>query len=202
MNSRISTLLATLLVAAAPFASASSNVALGASVTATGPGFGNSAGWDNAALALPSTLTDGVFLATGQQWDTNTVFWSGGSPDAADVITITLSGAASVTSLHLQGDNNDLYAVSYKDLDGTWHSLPSISPNTDSGWGLGDGYATFGAVDATAFQIMAIGGDNAYAVSEFQATGTLLAVPEPTSGLLLLAGVGALATLARRRAAR
>ncbi len=69
------------------------------------------------------------------------------------------------------------------------------------GMGLAD--ASFAAVTAIAFQIQATGGDGSYAVSELQATGNFLpAVSEPISGLLLLAGLGALAAVARRRSAR
>ena len=205
MNTKVSVLLAALLAAAAPIAGAATNVAGGAAVTTTGAGFGNSVGWGGASLAVPSTVTDGMFLPTGQQWDTGTVFWGTGAPyvlDTADTITIALSGAASVTDLHLQGDNNDTYRVSYEDQGGTWHFLADVNPNTDSSWGLGDGYASFAAVTAMAFQIQA-NGDGAYAVSEFQATGSFLtAVPEPTSGLMLLVGLGALGAAARRRAVR
>jgi len=201
MNARISTLIATALVGAAPFAVAA-NVAGGAAVTTSGTGFGVSGGWCCGASAAPSSVTDGALLPVGTQWNTGTVFWSGGSPDTADTVTITLAHAASVSGLALEADNNDAYAIRYLGLDSAWHDLATINPNTDSSWGLGDGSASFGAVTATAFQITA-SGDGYYSVAEFKADGAFLsAVPEPTSGLLLLAGVGALASLARRRAAR
>jgi hypothetical protein len=201
MNTKIASLLATALVAIAPLAGAA-NVAGGAAVTTAGPGFGNSGSWCCGALASPATVTDGLTLPTGQQWNIGTVFWSGDGKDTADTVTITLAGAATVNQLLLQGDNNDSYAVSYLGLDSAWHPLVSISPNSDSSWGLGDNTASFSAVTATAFQIEA-SGDGFYAVSEFQATGDFLpAVPEPTSGLMMLAGVAALASLSRRRSAR
>ena len=199
MNAKISMLLAATLAAIAPLAGAA-NVAAGAAVTTTGPGFGNSEGWCCGAMAAASTVTDGMTLATGTQWNSGTVFWGGDAKDTADTITITLPGAASVSSLFLQGDNNDTYSVSYLGLDNAWHSLAAIDPNSDSGWGLGDNTATFGAVTATAFEIQAAG-DGAYAVSEFQANGTFLpAVPEPGMGLMFLAGIGALVSIARRQA--
>ena len=201
MNAKLSTLLATALVAIAPLAGAA-NVAGGAAVTTTGAGFGNSEGWCCGAPGAPSSVTDGLTLPTGQQWNIGTVFWGGDLVDTADTITITLAGAASVSSLFLQGDNNDTYSVSYLGLDNAWHALAAIDPNTDSSWGLGDNTASFAAVTATAFEIQA-SGDGAYAVSEFQANGAFLpAVPEPAPGLLLLGGLGALASIARRRSAR
>jgi len=177
-------------------------VTLNSSVTLTGPGFGNSNGWGGSLLAAPSSVTDGVFLPTSQQWNTNTVFWGGGAPDYNDFITITLAQAASIDNLHLQGDVNDLYSVSYMDLDGAWHNLATIAPNTNTSWGLGDGYASFAPVSARALRIQATGGDGSYSVAELQANGSALSVPEPATLLLALGGIGAaLLPLARRRRA-
>ena len=200
MKLNLAALAAASLALALPLANAATNVALGGAVATSGTGFGLSNGWGVGVLAAGSSLTDGVFLPVGQQWNLGTVYWQGGAPDASDVITITLAQAATVGSLHLEADNNDAYSVSYRDLGGAWHALATIDPNTDSGWGLGDGFASFSAVSATAFQITATGGDGSYAVSEFQADGTVIpSVPEPTSTLLLAAGLGVMGLAARRR---
>ena len=203
MKLKLTALAAALLMLAVPFANAATNVALGGAVTTSGTGFGVSDGWGVGVLADGSSLTDGVFLPVGQQWNIGTVYWQGDVPDTSDVITITLAQAATVDSLHLEGDNNDAYSVSYRDLGGVWHALATIDPNTNSGWGLGDGFASFASVSATAFQITATGGDSSYAVSEFQADGTVIpSVPEPANVLLLAAGLGVMGLVARRRRPR
>ena len=192
-------LAAVVLTGAAPWAQASV-VTLNSTVTLSGSGFGNSNGWANGQLAAPSTVTDGVFLPTSTQWNVGTVFWAGGVPDFSDVINIKLAQAASINALHLQGDVNDLYNVSYKDLGGLWHDLATIAPNTNTNWGMGDGFAIFAPVSATELRIMATGGDGSYAVSELQANGSVLSVPEPSSALLAFAALGvAFSPMVRRR---
>ena len=156
MNTKISTLLATALVAIAPLAGAA-NVATGAAVTTAGAGFGQSAGWGIGTLADPSSLVDGALVADGAQWNIGTVYWQGAVPDSADTITFVLSGAASVSSLFLQGDNNDLYTVSYEDAHGNWTTLATVQPNSGGAvnWGMGLASDSFAAVTAVASGIVA-----------------------------------------------
>jgi hypothetical protein len=195
---RSALIVALLASLASPFALADSNVALGGTVTTVGSGFGNNGGWCCSAPAPLSSLTDGIFLATGQQWNVNTVFWGAPLPDTSDVITITLSQAAEVNSVKIQSDNNDYLAIQYRDIGGSWFDLVTLKPA--DGWGLDNAFASFATVTATAFSIHAVaGGDGLNAVSEFQAYGNTIAVPEPESLALMLAGLAVVGASARRR---
>lgn len=186
------------LLTVAALSHASTNVALGATVSISGPDFGNSGSWGGSSPAPLSSVVDGVYLPNGTQWNTGTVFWSGAYD--ADSVTITLAGTASVSSLTLQADNNDDYLVRYLDTADTWHSLTTISPHRS--WGMDMGYATLSSpVLAKAFSISAVGGDGYYSVSEFQANG-VMAVPEPETYAMLLAGLGVMGAVARRRKAQ
>ncbi|MDR7308564.1 PEP-CTERM sorting domain-containing protein [Rhodoferax saidenbachensis] len=185
------------LLAVSSLSQAASNVALGSSVTTTGSGFGNDGGWCCSAPAALSTVVDGSFVANGQQWNIGTVFWGGAY--GADVITISLPTLSSVSSLVLQGDNNDDYLIRYRNASNVWADLATISPNRS--WGMDMGGATFASpVTANAFSISIVGGDGLASVSEFQAIGA--PVPEPETYALLLAGLGLVGTVARRRQAR
>lgn len=182
---------------------ADSNVALNGSVSASGAGFGDwSATWGAGSLASLATVTDGVFLSNGQQWNSNTVFWNGtGGGDVNNFVTITLPQAVTVNSFTLQADNNDDYAIQYRGAGGSWVDLVTISPHRS--WGMDMGYATLAApVTTDAFRIRSAGGDGFYSVSEFQAFGSVVAVPEPETYAMLLAGLGLVGAIARRRAKR
>lgn len=192
MKKALAVALSCLTMAGSAFAD--TNVALNGAVSVAGAGIGNSGGWGGGDLAAASSVTDGLFLATGTQWNTGTVFWTGAY--GADSVTIDLLQAASVNSLYIQADNNDDYRVQYRDTANAWHDLATISPNRS--WGMDFGGATLGApVIANAFMITAVGGDGAFSVSEFQAFGS--AVPEPETYAMLGAGLGLVAFAARRK---
>lgn len=192
-------LTAAALISMAALSHASTNVALGAAVSASGADFGNSGGWGGSSLAPLSSVVDGVYLPIGTQWNSGTTFWSGAY--GADSITVTLAGAATVSNLTLQADNNDDYLVRYLDTSNVWQNLVTISPHRS--WGMDMGFATLAApVVAKAFSISAVGGDGYFSVSEFQADGVMVAaVPEPETYAMLLAGLGILGAVARRRKA-
>ena len=111
------------------------------------------------------------------------------------------------TTIHVSGDRitciDESPGDNVVDLEGGWHPLATIAPNTNTNWGLGDGYASFAPVSARALRINAAGGDGSYSVAELQASGSALSVPEPATLLLALGGVGAaLVPMVRRRRAK
>jgi hypothetical protein len=189
--------LATAAVCAATLpAFADTNLALGATVTTNGPGWGNSSGWCCGSFN-PSSIVNGTPQADGTQWNEGTAFWSGGVPDTADTLTITLANTASVDEIVLQADDNDAYQVNY--WNGTaWTDLTTFS--AVGGWGLATRPELFlGApVTTDAFQITAVGGDGDYAVGQFEALGTA-ATPEPATYTMILTGLGVLGAMVRRR---
>lgn len=177
-----------------------SNVALNGTVTIDGAGFGNwSSLWGNGSLSSLASVTDGAFLPTQQQWNLGTVFWNGnGGGDANNFVTISLPKLATVSSLTLQADNNDDYLIEFRDAGNNWVNLATISPNRS--WGMENGSALLSMpVTTDAFRIRSVGGDGYYSVSEFQAMGTIAAVPEPETYAMLLAGLGLMGGIARRR---
>ncbi|WP_229258748.1 PEP-CTERM sorting domain-containing protein [Duganella flavida] len=178
---------------------ADSNVALNGAVTLSATaGFGDSAGWGGAAFADPSTVTDGIYLPVGTQWNTGSVFWSGNY--GVDTITVTLAQKSQVNELRIQADNDNNYLVEYLDSAHVWQSAATLSPNRS--WGLDNGSSSLATpIVTTAFRISGASGagDFQFSVSEFQAIGTVVAVPEPATYAMLGMGLGLLGVIARRK---
>ena len=191
-----STALAIALLAGSGFASANGNLAQGASVTLVDPDGELGVGWGSNPAADPATLTDGLFLPEGHAWDSGTVFWTDWNQNSSFVAQITLNAPALVGHLVMQVDNNDGYLVRYQDVQGTWSTL--VDPAVSCCWGVTTRDVTFAPVTASAFQVVAYGGDGYYSLSEFQAYG-VSAVPEPASMALMGLGVAALSSLRSRQ---
>ena len=170
----------------------SENVALGkpAGYYGTDPaGVGgtayNNAGWDVPwPPIVPSiTMTDGVFLSEGTQWNHGTFWWDASDyPD--NVVGILLGSEYKIDKFVVQADNNDAYAIdSY--LHGTLQAttiIPAVA-----GWGMMTREIILGS-PITANQLAFLhpdgyAGDYLYSVSEIQAFGT--PVPEPATVLLI-----------------
>lgn len=176
---------------AAPFAAAQSNVALNRPVTLI-------AGSVN-GVAL-GTLTDGLFLPRGQQWQTDTVWWFGTEP----ILEIALGGTFQIDSAIAQVDDNDTYVLQYRNIDtGVFETLWDV-PNFDN---LGNGMQTRpnaeddterfffvgGPVFTDTIRLAATSGDGSYSASEIQ----VFTVPAP--GALALVAAGMLVAFRRVR---
>ncbi|MEY3144164.1 MAG: hypothetical protein RLY21_2657 [Planctomycetota bacterium] len=139
-----------------------------------------------------STLTDGVFRPAGTHWQNGTVWWG----SVTSVFEIDLGGTVEVMGAIVQADNNDTYRMWYRDLGtGNYLELWTISAVGGAGMRTRPNDGNTGQIlffDSSVFtdsiRIGAIGGDNAYSLSEVQAWG----VPAPGAFALLgLAGLGA-----------
>ncbi len=140
--------------------------------------------------AALSTLTDGLFLPAGTQWQSGTVWWSG----TASILEIDLGGTVEVMGAVVQADNNDAYRMWYRDLgSGSYVELWTVNPAGGAGMRTrpnpgnnGEIFYFGSSVLTDSIRVAAIGGDGAYSLSEVQAWGV---VPAPgVAALLALAG--------------
>jgi hypothetical protein len=200
MKKILATLAASSMLMSGAYAAPTVNVASGAAVTLVGNGFGDSSNWGSSGSpGTPGSVVDGAYYNVGHQWNIGTIYWT--SYDSSSNIEITLAQPANVTSLFLQSDANDQYQIQYRGTDQQWHHLATLAPPLV--WGLGNASTTLpSAVTATGFKIIGTGGDHFYAVSEFQALGTIAAVPEPSTYAMLGLGLGLLTWRTGRRRVR
>jgi hypothetical protein len=145
-----------------------------------------------------STLTDGVFRPSGTHWQNGTVWWG----SVTTVLEIDLGGTVEVMGAIVQADNNDTYRMWYRDLaTGDYLTLWTIGAVGGAGMRTRPNEADNGQIfyfDSSVFtdsiRIGAIGGDNAYSLSEVQAWGVI-----PAPGAMALFGLAGLPVGRRRR---
>lgn len=105
--------LAMLLPASLVGASSAYNVALNKPVYLDGSFF--TGGWGGGLTVDEQTITDGVFLPRGQQWDQGAVWWDS-TTAGGQCIFIDLDGVYEISSFIVQADDNDAYRLFYRDL--------------------------------------------------------------------------------------
>ena len=180
------------LLTSAGVRAADVNVALNKTVTLNGsypvyeyPG-GNLCGL-TPPQAAASTLVDGLFLTEGTCYQSGSVYWH----TAGNSIDINLGGTFLLDSAIVQADDNDNYALQYRDTAGVYHDWWNI-PNAGS-FGLitrpnGDQATpqSLPTVLATGLRFLAPAGsgDGEYAVSEIQAYGTPISVVDIGANLV------------------
>jgi hypothetical protein len=151
-------------------------------------------------LAPAASVVDGVFRPEGTTWTDNSVWWDD-DPSVQGTrayIEIDLGGLYNVDAVRIQADNNDQYAIHYRDAGGVWIEPGSFG--AVAGFGLlTRGPFNVGPWEATAFRIYGFDGDDYHAVSEFEAYGSA-AVPEPGTAVLVTLSLAGLAAVRRRRA--
>lgn len=197
-NALISAATVALVAATAPALAATNVIPTStSSITSTG---GDGVLRDSTWLAgsAPSdinTITDGVLAPESQQWNNGSFWWDQATMQGALYVTLQLAQSFTFDRLIVQADDNDDYHVEYWN-GSSWQT--AFDANATGGWGLitrDSGALTPFTTDL--FRLSATGGDQYYAISEFQAFGT--AVPEPASWALTILGFGAIGATMRRR---
>ncbi|WP_027722559.1 hypothetical protein [Maridesulfovibrio zosterae] len=144
-----------------------------------------------------SYISDGL-VETGTKWSKKSVWWSGNSQS----IEITLNGQQKISSIAVQADSNDAYAVDYWDaVENIWkHAYTAeVTKTEDNNWlaGLDLRESKSGLnILSDKIRISAVSGDDNYSVSEVIVNSA--PTPIPSAIFLLGGGLGGLAFLRRR----
>jgi opacity protein-like surface antigen len=156
-----------------------------------------------AGITDVSKAGDGHFPPNFTYWQTDTAFWSGFN----ESITFSFDQAYKLTGLKLNVDHNDYYRVYVSTNGSDWDTYATVLAFDGA---VNDGMETFTlnlpptALAYSFAKVTALpGGDELNAVGEVQFWGTTVTpVPEPESYAMLLAGLGVMAAITRRRSGR
>ncbi len=145
-------------------------------------------------------VVDGHFLANGTQWNSGTWWWDQSPAVNSGQVetTIDLAERFSLSKFVIQVDGNDRYRLEYWDGQG-WKEAWTSPAGGKAGL-VTIASPTLTGIVTNRLRFTAAEGDDYYSVSEIQAWG--VAVPEPATWALLLAGtalVGGAAQRSRRR---
>jgi hypothetical protein len=138
---------------------------------------------------------DGVFPLPFQAWTDATAYWNGAGESRS--IVFEFDGVYTVKSFVASLDNNDSYAIEFS-LDGlAWGSTVDVAASEGAVyWGMDLFERSVAPTSAHYARVYATSGDDMYSVGELQ---VLAAVPEPEAYAMLMAGLGLLGAVARRR---
>jgi len=205
---RLFVAMAAMVLVVSAGASAAENIALGKPVTPSDPALFGVPGpayaigaWEIPAPAIAafSTVTDGVFLDEGHQWNMDTVWWDASANTVA--LDIDLQGDFLIKRFVVQADDNDQYWINLFD-DGELVPGGIVLVPTDPSWGMKTREVILPwsmQADTIKFFATVGDGDSLYAISELQAFGPdRPVVPAPAAVMLLGPGLLALAALRRR----
>jgi len=100
--------------------------------------------WPDATVFPPaplSSLVDGLYLPAGTQWQDGTVWWD--ERHSGSAVEIDLGGVYPISFVSIQADNNDNYAISYRDEFDVWQFLGTAGPFGGAGMQVRSGAATW-----------------------------------------------------------
>jgi len=154
-----------------------------------------------AGITNVAAATDGIIPPDFTEWTTDSAYWTG----FGETLTLKFDQAYYLSSLTLTADWNDYYTVSVSTDDISYVDLGTY---TGIGSPVNFGQVTLPvalAPSPTAFSFAKVtavlGGDGSNSVGEISFQGVTAAVPEPETYAMLLAGLGVVGFMGKRRRA-